>query len=534
MDVEASLVRQDLNEPRARISAHRLQRRALGAAALSWLAACAGPRPAPRQPQALPQPLREFRAAWVATVAHIDWPSRRDLGTEAQRAEMLALLERARLVGLNAIVLQVRPSADAIYPSPLEPWSEYLTGASGRAPDPPWDPLAEWVHEAHRRGLELHAWFNPYRARHPSARSEPAPTHVARAAPAIVRPYGEWLWLDPGEALAAERFRAVVLDVVQRYDVDGVHIDDYFYPYPVPDGQGGEQPFPDDAAWSRYRALGGTLPREDWRRDNVERLVESLYREVHRAKPWVRVGISPFGLPRPDRRPAGIAGFSQYDKLYADVEHWLQQGWLDYLAPQLYWPIAQVPQAFEVLLDNWLQASLRGRPVWPGLFTSRVGAARDPYAPEEVLAQIDAVRVRHGTGGHLHFSMAALLQDREGIATRLHAEAYAEPALTPELPWLDEPAPAPVRVEAAATAGAAAPLAVQPGAGAPWRTLVLWQRSGGRWQLSHRPFTGSDSLAPDPQADRAALAGVGRSGRLGPELQLQRGSDGLWRPRSDA
>ena len=400
------------------------------AAVVPWLTACTLPRHG-EPPPPLP---REFRAAWVATVANIDWPSRPGLPAAQQRAEMQALLDRAQAIGLNALVLQVRPAADALYPSALEPWSEYLTGASGQPPDEAWDPLAEWVDGAHRRGLELHAWFNPYRARHPSARSEPAATHVAVADPAIVRPYGEWLWMDPAEPRAAQRMLDVVLDVLHRYDVDGVHIDDYFYPYPVHDAQGVALPFPDDAAWQRHLDAGGAGDRAAWRRAQVDALVERLHREVHAARPWVRFGISPFGLPRPDRRPPGISGFSQYDQLHADVERWLAEGWLDYLAPQLYWPIAQAAQAFPVLQAAWRAGNVQGRHLWPGLFTSRLGAERNAYDADEVLAQVALTRRDVAADdGHLHFSMAALLHNRDGIAERLRAGPYAQPALTPAM-----------------------------------------------------------------------------------------------------
>ena len=328
------------------------------------LVACAGQAPwpgdapapaaAPPAAGAMPPPEpREFRAAWVATVANIDWPSQPGLPAEAQRAEATAMLDRAAAIGLNALILQVRPAGDALYPSALEPWSEYLTGAQGRAPVPAWDPLAWWVQEARARGLELHVWFNPYRARHSSAKTPLVAPHLAVRQPALARRYGDQLWIDPGEPAAAAHTLAVVADVVRRYDIDGVHIDDYFYPYPVKAGDA-DLPFPDDAAYARYRLGGGLLARDDWRRANVDALVQEMHATVRRIKPWVRFGISPFGLGRPDRRPPGITGFSQFDKLYADVERWLENGWLDYLAPQLYWPIDRAGQAFPVLLDYWI------------------------------------------------------------------------------------------------------------------------------------------------------------------------------------
>ena len=407
----------------------------------------------------------EFRGAWVATVANIDWPSRPGLPAAQQRAEVLTLLDRAAAIGLNALVLQVRPAADAVYPSALEPWSEFLTGAQGRPPDDGYDPLDFWVAEAHRRGLALHAWFNPYRARHSMARSPPAASHLSLTRPELVKAYGDQLWIDPGEPDAAAHTLAVVADVLRRYDIDGVHIDDYFYPYPVravasvAGGVAGgvantagdaapDQAFPDEPAWQRYRQAGGGLLRDDWRRDNVNRLVQALHALVRRERPGMLFGISPFGLGRPDLRPPGIQGFSQFHRLYADVERWCAEGWCDYLAPQMYWPIDAPAQAFGVLLDYWLAQARPGMAVWPGLYTSRIGAAQRPYSADEVLRQVALIReVRSLRGaraaqggqaqraaepsGHIHFSLAALLQDREGIATRLQAGPYRLPAPRP-------------------------------------------------------------------------------------------------------
>ena len=501
-----------------------------------------------------PPPIaREFRAAWVATVAHIDWPSRRGLTTAQQRAEMLELLDKARAIGLNAIVLQVRPAADALYPSALEPWSEYLTGANGRPPDTPWDPLAEWVEQGHRRGLELHAWFNPYRARHSSATTPLAANHIAMTDPAVVKRYGDLLWMDPAEPRAAQRMVDVVLDVVQRYDIDGVHIDDYFYPYPIKDAQGQDIPFPDEPAWQRaQRRPAASVPggesgmsgmtgapnapadRAAWRRAQVDGLIERLHAAIHVAKPWVRFGISPFGLPRPDRRPPGITGFSQYDQLHADVERWVSEGWLDYLAPQLYWPIAQAAQAFPVLLDAWLRDNPRGRHIWAGLFTSRIGDKQRAYTPQEVLAQIGIVRERSATNplaaGHLHFSMVALAANRDGVADRLHEGPYAQSALPPATPWLAEPAPS--RPEVTLTPLAqpgSARLTWQPPAGStPWRHTVLQLRRAGHWETLHLPVPGAAQHVLDATADLAVLRAAGRTGVAGPGVAAVQ-VNGAWR-----
>ena len=406
---------------------------------------------------------------WIATVANIDWPSKRGLSADQQRTEMRQIVASARRLKLNALILQVRPSADAIYPSKLEPWTEFLSGTQGVATAANYDPLAEWIALAHSEGMELHAWFNPYRVRHNSATSAPAAIHVSKAIPHAVKTYGSMQWMDPGEPDAARHTLAVIADVVRRYDIDGVHMDDYFYPYPIPAtpelivgaasaANGAQQitaakaapttplmplietrpdlDFPDEPSWQRYRKNGGKLARADWRRDNVNQLVRSLYREVHAVKPWVKVGVSPFGLPKPDRRPEGITGFSQYDKLYADVEHWFEQGWLDYLAPQLYWPIAQEAQAFPVLLRYWASINKQSRHLWPGLFTSRIDASEKSWLPDEMVRQIALLRGQSGVTGHIHFSAAAIVQNRRGIADELAASTYANEAHVPDTPWL--------------------------------------------------------------------------------------------------
>ena len=463
----------------------------------------------------LPPPApREFRAAWVATVAHIDWPSKAGLPAEAQRAEALAMLDRARALGLNALILQVRPAADALYPSTLEPWSEVLSGEQGKGPQPPYDPLAFWVQEAHRRALELHVWFNPYRARHSSAKSPLAPNHLALRQPGLVKKYGDQLWIDPGEGAAAAHTLAVVADVVRRYDIDGVHIDDYFYPYPlnVPANGGAELPFPDDESYARYRLGGGQLGRDDWRRANVDALVQQLYATVHGLKPWVRVGISPFGIGRPDRRPAGITGFSQYDKLYADVERWLAEGWLDYLAPQLYWPITREGQQFPLLLDQWVAENTQQRHLWPGLFTSLVTKG-EPVGPRawparEIAEQIQLQRQRGDkAGGHIHFSMAALMQDRDGVASLLQATAYAQAALVPATPWLDrQPPTAPTLRRSGAR------ISIEAGAGESAARWALWRRVGGNWRFA--VLAGAERSFDPAGADRLALSAVDRVGNL--------------------
>ena len=471
--------------------------------------------PTRAEPPAAP---REFRAVWIATVANIDWPSKPGLPVAQQQAEALDIIGKARTLGLNALILQVRPGADALYESSLEPWSEFLTGTQGQAPEPWYDPLAFWIQESHRAGLELHAWFNPYRARPSAARSALAPSHVGIAHPQWVRAYGDQLWLDPSEPAAEAHTLAVILDVVRRYDVDGVHLDDYFYPYPIQDATGQPLDFPDGAAWQVYLAGGGKLSRADWRRSHVDRFIERLYAAVHSAKPQVRVGLSPFGLGKPELRPAGITGFSQYDELYAHPERWLDQGWLDYLVPQLYWKRDSVGQAFGPLLDYWRAQNKLSRHVWPGLFTSRVGA-KEPWPVAEILGQIQLTRERGGDMGHSHFSAVALRQDYGGLSVPL-AKLYGGSALVPATPWLPAAAPAVPRVSIKASAEPGL-LRVEPASGEAW-LLALWGRYGETWHFFAVPGQGGSIPARmDGQAlGQSLVSAVGRTGLESPRVPV--------------
>lgn len=381
----------------------------------------------------MPEPETEFRGVWIATVANIDWPSRPDLPAEVQQAELRTLLDRVSAMNMNAVVMQIRPAADAFYASRLEPWSEYLTGEMGKPPEPYYDPLAFAVDEAHRRGIELHAWFNPFRARHATAKTLAAPNHVSLSMPASVVRYGEQLWLDPGDRAARHHSLAVMLDVVDRYDLDGIHMDDYFYPYPIQDDAGREVAFPDTASWRDAQASGLRVTLNDWRRNNIDQFVEQLYKEVKRRKPWVKVGISPFGIWRPGH-PQQIRGFDAYDKLYADARLWLQRGWVDYLTPQLYWPIASEGQSYPLLYDWWKAQNSQNRHIWPGNSIYRIDSHDWPV--EEILNQIRIPRRTDPYPGHVLFSMRILDKNTKGLAERLASDAYEKPALIPPMPWL--------------------------------------------------------------------------------------------------
>jgi uncharacterized lipoprotein YddW (UPF0748 family) len=374
-----------------------------------------------------PEVRREFRAAWIATVYNLDWPSKPGLSASRQRAEMIRILDRAVELNLNAIIFQVRPQSDAIYRSRYEPWAPYLTGRMGE--DPGYDPLEFAVEAAHKRGLELHAWFNPFRGV-TNYKNAVSRDHITKREKNLTRRYGNYLWLDPGEPAVQAHVKRVVMDVVQRYDIDGVHFDDYFYPYKV-----AGKDFPDQSTFRRY---GNGRNRGEWRRDNVNRFVRDVYSAIKNEKRWVKFGISPFGIWRPGVPSTIEAGIDAYDDLYADSRLWFRQGWVDYMAPQLYWNISPAKQSFPVLLRWWAQQNGRGRHLWAGIATDRVGKKRS--APE-IVNQISITREMRGADGQIHWSMKALMKNQGGVSSLLERKVYSDVALIPPSPWLDSSAP---------------------------------------------------------------------------------------------
>ncbi len=379
---------------------------------------------------AQPEPTREFRAAWIATVDNIDFPSKKTLTAEEQKAEMVRDLDLAQRLGFNAVIFQVRPQCDAMYRSDIEPWSEYLTGEMGRQSS--FDPLEFLVREAHARGILVHAWFNPYRALHPSAKTVSA-NHISKRRPDLVRKYGRYMWLDPTEPEVQRYSLSVVLDVVKRYDIDGVHFDDYFYPYKEKDAEGKDIEFPDHAQWEKYVAAGGKLSRPEWRRGNVDLFIESVGREVRRLKPHVMYGISPFGIwqPMPE---LGISGFNAYAELFADARKWLQDGTVDYLAPQLYWETARRAQSFPILLDWWRGQNTKGRHIWPGVATYRIGST-PTFTADEIASQIGLTRKSDAAPGSVQFSFKSVRNDMGGIQKTLREEVFTRPVIIPRSGW---------------------------------------------------------------------------------------------------
>ena len=470
--------------------------------------------PPPPPPPSLsgdpPTLTREFRGLWVATVANIDWPTQPGLSQAAALLEMRTILDKAEALRMNAVIVQVRAAGDALYPSSQDPWSRVLTGTQGV--DPGWDPLAEWITEAHQRGLELHAWFNPFRAGNVSDTARLAAGHLGKLRPDLLRIAQSQLWFDPGEPEVQQWTLDVVTDVLTRYDIDAVHLDDYFYPYPV---TGAPRPvqFPDDVSWEKYRAAGGAdMPRADWRRQNINNFLQRLYAEVHRLKPTMRVGLSPFGIWRPGT-PTGITGLDAYADIFADSRKWLENGWLDYLAPQLYWSLASTGQNFSLLFDWWLSVNTQRRHVWPGLAAYRVAdGTTSQYTANEIVAQIAYGRTRAGgaaggASGNLLYNTTAVRLNRGGLADALFSSSFGEPALVPGFPWLDNTPPASPTALAVTEQSSTIRVQWQSTQTARW-WLVQW-RTSAAWNATQVWGSGRSLELPfSGAADRANVIAV--------------------------
>jgi uncharacterized lipoprotein YddW (UPF0748 family) len=472
-------------------------------------AAMPDPPPAPR----------EMRAAWIATIGNLDWPSSSRLTTAEQQAEILRILDHAALLKLNCLMLQVRPAADTFYESSLEPWSRYLTGERGKSPDPEYDPLRFWLDAAHQRGIEIHAWLNPYRVgqgrvgQSSVAQDRVGPEQQAGLLlgasgeqPLVIRQYGSQLWMDPAAAENERHFLAVVRDILQRYDIDGIHIDDYFYPYPIVDADR-TSPFPDDDLWQEYRQSGGRTSRSDWRRSHVNRLVRNIYQLKNSVKPLVKFGISPFGIGRPGLVP-DISGFDQYSQIYADPALWLRNGWCDYFVPQLYWPVDQRGQSFPLLHAYWLSENHRNIHVWPGLFTHGIRRTTSGFSTGEIQNQIGLVRAQSADAGHVHFGFRTLLDDVGKISSRLMAEQYTEDALIPAFPWLDRLGPsAPV-----VTLSGNDEIRVSVKPGEDVRLFAVWESNGSVWTFRTVPAASPADFRVNSMTVQAVVTAVDRCG----------------------
>lgn len=407
----------------------------VGGATLAGRAATAANAAAP-DPTA---PKAQFRAFWIASVVNIDWPSATGLPVQQQKDELISWLDLASRLRMNAVILQVRPTADAFWPSPYEPWSQYLTGVQGE--DPGYDPLAFAVTEAHRRSIELHAWFNPYRV---SMQTDPArlvPTHPARVHPDWVFAYGPKLYYNPGIPEVRAFAEDAMLDAVANYDIDGVHFDDYYYPYPV-----AGQTLPDAGTFAEYGAGFGSI--EDWRRDNINRLIREMQRRIHALKPWVRFGSSPFGIWRNNTSdPAGsaTAGTESYGANFADTRTWVKEGWVDYVNPQIYWNIGFAVADYGVLAPWWSeQVAGTGVQCYAGEATYKVGVAGQPAAwqqPDELSKHLDLDETLPGISGNVYFSATEVRADPLHCMTVLAGRHYQHPAYPPPMPALDPSLP---------------------------------------------------------------------------------------------
>ncbi len=379
------------------------------------------------------QPKREFRAAWIATVANIDWPSRDAIGhSQLQKKEMLAILDKLQSLKMNAVVFQVRPTADALYYSDLEPLSNWLTGIQGKDNDEPYDALRFVCEEAHKRCLDVHVWLNPYRVNNGFKLDDLADNHVYRKHPEWFVQYGDKWYFDPALDETREFLNKVVADVVERYDVDAIHFDDYFYPYKI----SGKQ-FPDDESFAAHPR--GFSDKEDWRRNNVNMVIEELQNTIKSRKPWVEFGISPFGVWRnvsadSERGSQTKAGCQNYDDLYADILLWLEKGWIDYVVPQLYWEIGKRVADYDVLAHWWAKYSY-GKNLYIGQAPYQLGNKKGAEAwrkPNEVCRQIRLNRTIDEVQGSVFFSMNSLMDNKLGICDSLHNDYYKYAALPPQ------------------------------------------------------------------------------------------------------
>ena len=404
------------------------------------------------------QPKYEFRAVWVATVDNIDWPSRGNYNTELQKAEFIRQLDMHQRNGMNAVIVQVRPACDAFYASSIEPWSQWLTGQQGRAPVPFYDPLEFMIMETHKRGMEFHAWCNPYRAVFQSGHyttklikqgrhtkkvqvwhngSSITSSHVTVEHPDWVLAYGETKYLDPGNKDVQLYVNAVIKDMLSRYDVDAIHFDDYFYPYRI-----GGVAFPDDVSYAKY---GQGMDKEAWRRSNVDSVILMLHRTIRETKKTCKFGISPFGVWRNLSKDSlgsdTQAGQTNYDDLYADILLWVKNGWIDYVVPQLYWEFEFKRAAFGTLLDWWSKSHF-DRPCYVGLGFYRAGSNQYWRDVTQLPRQLRAIRQTAGIEGEVYFSSTSFFSNPYGWNDSLRQNFYAYPALTAPMKWIDSLKPA--------------------------------------------------------------------------------------------
>ena len=437
-------------------------------------------------------PKRELRGVWIATVENIDWPSSRTLTADQQRREYRRLLDAQQRNGINAVFVQIRPASDALYQSDLEPWSKWLTGQQGKAPSPYYDPLPFLIEEAHLRGMEFHAWFNPYRASTDSVTRRLAPTHPFRQHPDWFLRYGGKLLYNPGLPAVREYITQVILDVVHRYDIDGVHFDDYFYPYPEPG-----QVIHDELAFAEYNPDG--LKLADWRRQNVNVLIRDLHASIQQSKRWVKFGVSPFGVwmnQNENSEGSATKAFQGYTGLYADAREWVRQGWVDYLLPQLYWSTNFRVAAYPVLVEWWARNHFdRHLYIGHGAYRMMENTKADTTwrNPRELPRQVRLNRsYPTDVSGSVFFSARSLMANARNTTDSLRQHEFRYPALVPTMPWLDAVPPSPAQNLVLTRTGSATTLAWQPGPVAPDGDLA-------RYFIVYRFAQGENPSPDDPR-----------------------------------
>ncbi len=393
----------------------------------------------PLAAQTISTPKREFRGAWIQCVNG----QFQGLGRDRMQATLRDQLDKLQACGVNAIIFQVRAEADALYASPYEPWSRFLTGRQGQPPQPYWDPLAWMIGQCHERGMELHAWINPYRAK-TKGTSELAANHPYLRHRDRFFAYDNQLYFDPGLEENRRYICRIASDIVRRYDVDGLHMDDYFYPYPA-----AGQSIPDDATFRAYN--NGITDRADWRRYNVNLLVQALHDSIRAVKPWVKFGISPFGIYHNQQAGSNIPGsatrgLQNYDDLYADVLFWIGKGWVDYVIPQVYWEIGHPSADYDTLVRWWARYA-GGRPLFIGQDVLRTVKAADPKKPasHQLDSKMRLQRSLATIGGSCQWYAAALADNPGNYATALRLNYHRYPALQPAMPFIDDEAPRKVK-----------------------------------------------------------------------------------------
>ena len=387
-------------------------------------------------------PNYEFRGVWVASVDNIDWPSKKTLSVAEQKAEFIKLLNMHVRNGMNAVIVQIRPAGDALYPSQYEPWSEFLTGKQGLPPTPYYDPLEFMISETHKRGMEFHAWLNPYRAVFNLFRSSISPSHLTKLHPDWFLIYGDKKYFNPGLPEVRQHTARVVKDLVTRYNLDGIHMDDYFYPYRI----AGKE-FPDQKDFEKF---GNGMKKDDWRRSNCDSVILLIHNIIRSVNPHIKFGISPFGVWRNKSQDAmgsdTKAGQTNYDDLYADILLWLQKGWIDYVVPQLYWERGHKLADYQVLLQWWNEHTY-SKQMYIGHGFYRAGSNAAWKNPNEIPQQIQELRNYSTTQGSVYFSSKSFERNPNGWNDSLRNHYYHYPALVPSMPWIDNSEPAQPLIE---------------------------------------------------------------------------------------